>query len=216
MNQILTIEVSPREAESASRLVTEKLSTRLREEFPGAKFVYRDLAKDSIPHLDNNTLKALSSKIPEEVQVNKEFAYQSDQLTEELQESDLLVISTPMWNCSIPSVLKAWLDLVVRPGKTFNYTGTGVLGLANAKKAFIVVSSGGVFTEGPFQTLNNLFHNLCCNSLSQKQPPPFAVSEEPFSWHPGIPSRFSYTEWRRCKVTDLLIVQVMTLGYPIC
>jgi FMN-dependent NADH-azoreductase len=152
MKQILIIEVSPRGTVSASRAVTEKLSTRLREEFPGAKFVYRDLAKDSIPHLDNNTLKAISSKIPEEVQANKESAHLSDQLTEELLKSDLLVIATPMWNFGIPSVLKAWLDLVVRPGKTFTYTETGVLGLAKDKKAIIVVASGGVFTEGSWKS----------------------------------------------------------------
>jgi len=152
MKQILTIEVSPREAESASRVVTEKLAARLRAEFPEAKFVLRDLANDSIPHLDNNTLKALSSKIPEEVEANKEFAQISDQLTEELQESDLLVIATPMWNSGIPSVLKAWLDLVVRPGRTFSYTEAGVQGLANVKKAIIVVASGGVFSEGPLQS----------------------------------------------------------------
>ncbi|OBZ15017.1 FMN-dependent NADH-azoreductase [Bacillus sp. FJAT-27264] len=151
MKQILIIEVSPREAESASRAVTDKLSMRLKEEFPEAKFVYRDLAKDPIPHLDDSTLKAISSKIPEEVAANKESAHLSDQLTKELLESDVLVIATPMWNFGIPSVLKAWLDLVVRPGKTFTYTETGVLGLAKDKKAIIVVASGGVFTEGAWK-----------------------------------------------------------------
>ncbi|MFC5649741.1 FMN-dependent NADH-azoreductase [Paenibacillus solisilvae] len=152
MKQILIIEVSPRGPVSASRAVTQKLSTRLRGEFPEAKFVYRDLTKGWIPHLDDNTLKAISSKRPEEVQANKESARLSDQLTEELLASDLLVIATPMWNFGIPSLLKAWIDLVVRPGKTFTYTETGVLGLAKDKKAILVVASGGVFTEGSWKS----------------------------------------------------------------
>ncbi|MFF2479644.1 FMN-dependent NADH-azoreductase [Paenibacillus sp. NPDC058071] len=151
MNQILIIETSPRGSVSASRAATQKLSVRLHEEFPEAKFVYRDLTKESIPHLDDSTLKAIASKIPEEVQANKESAHLSDQLTEELLASDLLVIASPMWNFGIPSLLKAWIDLVVRPGKTFSYAESGVLGLAKNKKAVLVLSSGGVFSEGPWK-----------------------------------------------------------------
>jgi len=73
-------------------------------------------------------------------------------LTDELLGSDLLVIATPTWNFSIPSSLKAWIDLVVRPGKTFSYTNDGVLGLAKGKKAILVLASGGVFTEGPWKS----------------------------------------------------------------
>jgi FMN-dependent NADH-azoreductase len=81
----------------------------------------------------------------------KEAARQSDQLTDELLESDLLVIATPMWNFGIPSALKAWIDLVVRPGRTFRYADGGVLGLAKDKKAILVLASGGVYTEGPWR-----------------------------------------------------------------
>ena len=76
----------------------------------------------------------------------------SDQLTDELLASDLLVVATPMWNFGIPSALKAWIDLVVRPGRTFQYTEDGVLGLAKGKKAILVLASGGVFTDGPWRS----------------------------------------------------------------
>ena len=56
-----------------------------------------------------------------------------------------------MWNFGIPSTLKAWIDLVVRPGKTFQYSAGGVLGLAKDKKAILVLASGGVFTDGPWR-----------------------------------------------------------------
>jgi FMN-dependent NADH-azoreductase len=71
VKQILVIEVSPRGPASASRGVTEELVARLREESPDARLVFRDLANDAVPHLDNGTLKAISSKDPEEVQANK-------------------------------------------------------------------------------------------------------------------------------------------------
>lgn len=151
MKQILIVEVSPRTGVSASRKVTEKLSTRLRSEFPNAKFVYRDLAKDKTPHLDDSTLKAIASKDPIEVQEHRESGRLSDQLVAELLASDILVIATPMWNFGIPSLLKAWLDLVVRPGVTFKYTESGVMGLAKDKRAILVIASGGVFTDGPWK-----------------------------------------------------------------
>jgi FMN-dependent NADH-azoreductase len=75
----------------------------------------------------------------------------AEAITDELLESDFLVIATPMWNFGIPSALKAWIDLVVRPGKTFRYSDDGVLGLAMDKKAVLVVSSGGVFADGPWR-----------------------------------------------------------------
>ena len=75
----------------------------------------------------------------------------SNQLTEELLASDLLVIASPMWNFNIPSSLKPWIDHVVRAGKTFNYAGAGVDGLAKGKKAILVLASGGVFSEGPWK-----------------------------------------------------------------
>jgi FMN-dependent NADH-azoreductase len=151
MKQILMVLVSPKGSDSASRKVAQNLSARLEARYPGAKIVHRDLAKDKIPHLDYFTVKAISSKDPAEVQANKESARLSDQLTDELLASDLLVIATPMWNFGIPSLLKAWIDLVVRPGRTFNYADNGVVGLAKNKKAILVLASGGVYTDGSWK-----------------------------------------------------------------
>jgi FMN-dependent NADH-azoreductase len=96
------------------------------------------------------TIRAISTKDPVEAESLKEATRQSDHLTDELLESNLLVIATPMWNFGIPSALKAWIDLVVRPGRTFGYSDGGVVGLAKDKKAVLVLASGGVFTEGPW------------------------------------------------------------------
>jgi FMN-dependent NADH-azoreductase len=152
MKQILMIEVSPRGKDSASRAVADTLAARLTAEHPSARFVRRDLAAMNLPHLNAITLPAISTADPVEAERLKEAARHSDELTDELLQSDLLVIATPMWNFGIPSALKAWIDLVVRPGKTFQYADGGVLGLATGKKAVLILASGGVFTEGPWRS----------------------------------------------------------------
>lgn len=152
MKQLLMLEISPRGQESASRTVAETLATRLADLYPSARLVRRDLAREHLPHLDGATLRAISTKEPAEAMRLKEAARLSDQLTDELLKSDLLVIATPMWNFGIPSALKAWIDLVVRPGRTFQYADGGVLGLAKDKKAILVLASGGVFTDGPWRS----------------------------------------------------------------
>jgi FMN-dependent NADH-azoreductase len=146
------IEVSPRGKDSASRSVADALAARLTDLYPSAKLMRRDLAAEPLPHLDEITLRATSTSDPAEAERLKEAARQSDQLTDELLESDLLVIATPMRNFGIPSALKAWVDLVVRPGRTFRYSDGGVLGLAKDKKAILVLASGGVYTEGPWRS----------------------------------------------------------------
>lgn len=151
MKQILMIEISPRGTESASRTVADTLAKRLLDLHPTAKLVRRDLTAEPLPHLDETTLRAISTKDPAEAEGLKAAAHLSDQLTDELLASDLLIIATPMWNFGIPSALKAWIDLVVRPGRTFQYADGGVLGLAKDRKAVLVLASGGVFTDGPWR-----------------------------------------------------------------
>jgi FMN-dependent NADH-azoreductase len=145
------IEVSPRGGDSASRTVADTLAARLTGLYPQAKLVRRDVTAEHLDHLDDVTLRAISTKDPGEAERLKAAAGVSDRLTDELLESDLLVISTPMWNFGIPSALKAWIDLVVRPGRTFRYADAGVDGLAKGKKAILVLASGGVFSDGPWR-----------------------------------------------------------------
>ena len=152
MKQIPIIESSPREGESASRRLTAKLRERLRSLYPEAKLTEHDLSKDPFPHLDNQTVKAIFTKDQTEAESLKEVLRLSDQLTEEVLSSDLLVIASPMWNFGLPSSLKAWVDHIVRPGKTFRYAGDGVEGRARGKKAILVLASGGVFSEGPWKS----------------------------------------------------------------
>jgi FMN-dependent NADH-azoreductase len=152
MKQILIVESSPRGSESASRKLASKVRARLEAQYPGARVIERDLVKDKLPHLDQPTLKAMATQDPVEAESLKDALHLSDQHIEELLSSDLLVIASPMWNFGIPSSLKSWIDHVVRAGKTFNYAGAGVEGLAKGKRAILVLASGGVFSEGPWKS----------------------------------------------------------------
>lgn len=152
MKRILLIDVSPRGKDSASRSVASTLAARLSDLYPLAEITHRDLAAAHPPHLDESTLRAISTRDPAEEERWKDAARLADQLTDELVASDLLVIATPMWNFGIPSALKAWIDLVVRPGKTFRYGEGGVVGLMQGKQAILVLASGGVFTAGPWKS----------------------------------------------------------------
>ena len=133
MQQILLVEVSPRGPASASRAAADHLVARLTARYPEAGLIRRDLATQPLPHHDASAQSPLS-----------------DDLIAELLGADCLVITTPLWNFGVPSALKAWIDQVVRAGRTFQYTGTGATGLATGKRAYVLVASGGVFSDGPW------------------------------------------------------------------
>ncbi|MDR6710146.1 FMN-dependent NADH-azoreductase [Novosphingobium sp. 1748] len=144
MQQILLVEASPRGVASASRTAADHLMARLTARHPAAKLVRRDLAAQPLPQPDAAMLAALAAPEPSAASAL------SDRLVAELLASDCLVIATPLWNFGIPSALKAWVDLVVRAGKTFQYAADGVTGLAQGKRALVLIASGGVFSEGPW------------------------------------------------------------------
>ncbi len=102
MKQILIVQSSPRGSESASRTLAGKVRARLKAQYPGASVVERDLVRDKVPHLDEAILRAMATRDPVEAETLKDALYLSDQLTEELLASDLLVIASPMWNFRHP------------------------------------------------------------------------------------------------------------------
>src|SRR5258708_39544009 len=106
MKQILIVESSPRGTESASRTLTGRLRQRLEIQCPQARIIERDLVKDQLPHLDQPTLKAISTKDPVEAASLKEAARLSDRLGDELMMADLLVIACPTWNFRNPASLE--------------------------------------------------------------------------------------------------------------
>lgn len=154
MSNILLITSSPRGEESVSSKVAGQLATALSAS-SGAAIVKRDLAANPISHLDTVTTNAIrkapADRTPEEAAAIKI----SDELVAEIQAADKVVIGTGLINFNIYSGLKSWIDNIARAGVTFSYTAEGPKGLLTGKKAYIVLASAGVYSEGPAAPLNH-------------------------------------------------------------
>ena len=135
---ILHIDASINGENSASRAISRSIVDQLTIESGGGDVVYRDLAADPLPHL---TLAA--------------FADTS--VLDEFLAADTVVIGAPMYNFTLPTQLKAWIDRVVLAGKTFRYTENGPEGLARDKRVIIGLARGGFYNEGsPAAALEHL------------------------------------------------------------
>ncbi|EGQ8274251.1 FMN-dependent NADH-azoreductase [Vibrio parahaemolyticus] len=112
------------------------------------KLTVRDLAANPLPVLDFAVATALraTEALSQEQQVVVDL---SDTLIEEVKAADTLVIAAPMYNFTIPTQLKNWIDLIARAGVTFNYTENGVQGLIEGKKAIVVTTRGGIHKDSP-------------------------------------------------------------------
>jgi FMN-dependent NADH-azoreductase len=135
---ILHIDSSINGENSASKAITKAIVDKLSDTNWGEPVIYRDLAANPIPHL---TLDA--------------FAHNLD--LEEFLGADTIVIGAPMYNFTLPSQLKAWIDRILVAGKTFHYTANGPEGLIKDKRVIIAVARGGFYHEGsPAASLEHL------------------------------------------------------------
>ncbi|MFC3120205.1 FMN-dependent NADH-azoreductase [Agaribacter flavus] len=145
-NTILSINSSGRYEGSVTRQVSAKLIEELKAASPTLRVNSRDLAK-GLPFIDEQWINANFTDPAEREATQKEKLAFSDSLVEELQAAEKIVIASPVYNFSIPAVLKAWVDLIARARLTFRYTDKGPEGLLKGKKAYLVMASGGVPIE---------------------------------------------------------------------
>jgi FMN-dependent NADH-azoreductase len=143
MMKILHVSCSPRGQASESYRLSQKIIGFLQNSEPTAVLVNRVIGGDAMPHIDENyaTSQQSSSDVSQEGSISL-----SEELIQELESSDFVVIGTPMHNFSVPSVLKAWIDHIVRVRRTFNVTPEGKVGLLRDRPVFVAVSSGGRFS----------------------------------------------------------------------
>ena len=144
MANVLVIESSARQQGSVSRQLTEHFIANWQAAQPDDVVKVRDLAIDQVPHLDATLLGGWMTPAEQQSEAEKAAAALSNQLTDEVLAADVLVLAAPMYNFTIPSTLKAWLDHVLRAGVTFKYTDTGPQGLLSGKRAFVLTARGGV------------------------------------------------------------------------
>ena len=139
--RIYQIDSSARKDGSTSRALAKKLLDKIKK--PGDEVVYRDLNEEMV-FVSGLTESGMNIEEKDQNENHKKMFELSDQLVKELKESDIIIISAPIYNYGPPATLKAWSDLAARVGETFRFKPDGRReGLLKNKKAYLVITSGG-------------------------------------------------------------------------
>jgi FMN-dependent NADH-azoreductase len=144
--KLLHIDSSVLGPHSVSRQVSSAIVDRLVKAAPGLDTTYRDLTATPLHHLSGSHLAAAQGAEPAGALQSDLAAGQA--VLEEFLAADIVVIGAPMYNFTIPSQLKAWIDRILVSGKTFKYSAQGVEGLAGNKRVIIAISRGGFYGAG--------------------------------------------------------------------
>jgi len=152
--KLLHIDSSVLGEASASRELSAAIVKALTGAMPGVEVIRRDLDADPIPHLDSRLLAAVRPDIAV-ASATRATDEKGAAALEEFLGADIVVIGAPMYNFTIASQLKAWLDRIIIAGKTFGYTEAGAKGLAGGKKVIIASSRGGLYAPGTPQAAHD-------------------------------------------------------------
>ncbi len=150
MKKILHLISSPRGNHSLSVKLVQEIIEKIKNKYPESVVLERHLVDTPLPHLNGSHLDAFFTPEDSRTAEQAETASASDKAIEELLDADIIVIGAPMYNFTIHSSLKAWIDQVVRSGKTFVATEKGIEGLVKGRKLYIATSSGAVYSEGAY------------------------------------------------------------------
>lgn len=151
MATLLHLDSSGQSENSVSRKLTAHYVKIWKEANPNGRVIYRDLVKSDIGFLTNEHIVAFNSPQDSLNAAQKKLVELPDKLMEELQEADVILFGTPMYNFSVPAVLKGWIDMIVRPGLTYSFAGGTPQGLLKNKRAVVVTTSGGDYSQAPMQ-----------------------------------------------------------------
>ncbi|MGV8958870.1 MAG: FMN-dependent NADH-azoreductase [Stenotrophomonas sp.] len=132
--KVLHIDSSVLADNSVTRELSAAVVSHLREHTPGLELTYLDLDAAPVPHLSGRSL----------AKVDELEAAAAERVLQQFLDADVVVIGAPMYNFSVPSTLKAWIDRVAVAGRTFRYTEAGPVGLAGGKRVIIASGRGGI------------------------------------------------------------------------
>ena len=148
MASLLHIDSSPMGAASVTRHLSNTFVENWKKAHPGGTVVTRDLSTSALTPLTAEWVAAAYTPAESRTAEQKAVLATSEELLAEVEAADELAIGVPMHNFSIPSVLKLWLDQIVRVGRAFVYTETGPKGLLVGKKVTLLVATGGAYGPG--------------------------------------------------------------------
>jgi FMN-dependent NADH-azoreductase len=148
MSTTLVITASPRAERSVSRSLTTRFAQLLAEHHPQDTILLRDIGHHPVPHVTEPWVVGAFAPSDAQTPESKAAIAVSDQLVEEFLAADRYVFGVPMHNFNIPSTFKAYIDQIVRAGKTFAVGPNGYEGLVKDKKALFITSSGGAYVPG--------------------------------------------------------------------
>ncbi len=153
--KILHLDSSVTGDKSVSRPLTAAAADQLKKVNPGAEYVYRDLVKNTLRHytavlrLHGENLEQVTPEQKAEMETGK-------QILDEFLSADIVLIGAPMYNFSVPSQLKAWIDLICVAGTTFKYGPNGPEGQCGGKKVVVISTRGGMYGPGsPFEPFDH-------------------------------------------------------------
>jgi FMN-dependent NADH-azoreductase len=154
MKNILLVESSPRGSDSYSHQAARSIVNELQARNPGTKVVVRDLGQDPPPHVGLAFISGMYAAPEQRTADQAKSLALSDSLIDEVLAAETIVIAVPMHNFGVSSRLKAWIDHVVRAGRTFSYGANGPQGLLKDKRAIVVLASGGVYSNERMKTFD--------------------------------------------------------------
>jgi|CZKH01.1.fsa_nt_gi FMN-dependent NADH-azoreductase len=145
--KLLRIDSSARR-NSVSRQLTEKFVETWKKQNPAGEVIERDLATTHLPHITDEWMLAAHSDLANLTPAQRETLSISDALVDELLAADTIVIGAPMYNLTVSAPLKAWIDQIVRAGRTVLWGPNGTEGVLKGKKVVVLTSRGGSFRPG--------------------------------------------------------------------
>ena len=153
---ILHLDSSVAGASSVSRPLTQAAAEQLKSANPGATYVYRDVVKNTLRHY-TAVLRTHGAEQPEQYTPEQKAELETGkEILDEFLAADTVLIGAPMYNFSVPSQLKAWIDLICVAGSTFKYGANGPEGLCGGKRVIVISSRGGLYGPGsPFEPFDH-------------------------------------------------------------
>lgn len=156
---LLRINASALADSSNSRKLADQMQSSLQQRLQGVTVIERNL-HSKLPLIDAEWIEASYTPAEQRSEHQKAVLKLSDQLIDEIERADHILLATPMYNFSTPATLKAWIDLIARVGKTFQYTENGPQGLVANKPVTLVVTTGGTPINSGFDFLTGYLERV--------------------------------------------------------